>query len=154
MAKSVLLAYTTKGDATSGYAQVIAGVMRQRGFGVDVVDLKKIPKPELTEYDLVIVGTGVRIGMVYRRAKRLLKRKELQDVPHAIFLSSGIAVENRDKSKHKFLAPLIRRYGLSPLQADAFPGIIPEGSQRTDHTDHDLAADWAQRLADRIRGET
>ncbi|MBE9566669.1 MAG: flavodoxin domain-containing protein, partial [Proteobacteria bacterium] len=89
-----LLAYVSAGGATESYAQIVADTLRSRGHVVDVVDLKRDKIRDLSSYQNVVVGTGVRIGMVYRKGKQFLRRKELEGKRLAIFLSSGMAVEN------------------------------------------------------------
>jgi len=120
-----LLAYVSAGGATERYAHIIAETLRSRGHVVDVIDLKRDNIPDLSSYGSVVVGTGVRMGMVYRKGKRLLRRKDLEGRRLAIFLSSGIAIKSAEKSKAKFLEPLVEKYGLDPAMYDAFPGKMP-----------------------------
>lgn len=151
MTKQVLIAYFSKGGATEGYAQVIAEVLQSHGHQVDLNDLRVEKRPELAGYDCVVFGTGVRIGMVYRRGKRFLKRKDLRNKPLAIFLSSGIAVENPEESKQKFLVPLIEKRGLDPILCDAFPGkVLGPGGKLDDRTDPQVARRWAEKLAAKL----
>jgi len=62
-----LLAYISAGGATEGYAQIVADTLRSRGHAVEVSDLKRDKIPNLASYGSVIVGAGVRMGMVYRK---------------------------------------------------------------------------------------
>jgi menaquinone-dependent protoporphyrinogen oxidase len=151
MSTRVLLAYVTAGGATKDYAQAIAETLRSRGDGVDLVDLKREKPGDLSPYSAVIVGTGVRMGMVYRKARRFLRRRELQGKKVAIFLSSGIAIEDPEKSRSKFLTPLVEKLGLRPVMYDAFPGRMPgDVAKSDDRTDPDIARKWAERLAERL----
>ncbi|MCK5596831.1 MAG: hypothetical protein KAJ04_05220, partial [Candidatus Eisenbacteria sp.] len=69
----------------------------------------------------------------------------------AIFLSSGIAVENAEKSKAKFLEPLVEKCGLNPVMCDAFPGKMPGfGGKLKDRTDPEIARLWAEELAAKL----
>ena len=151
MSEKTLVVYFSKGGATESYAQIVAEVLRSRGLEVDAVDLRNRGKPDLAGYDNVVVGTGVRIGMVYRKGKKFLRRKDLAGKRLAIFLSSGIAVDDAEQSKEKFLAPLVRKYGLAPVMVDAFPGKVPgPGSELQDKTDPERARRWAEELAVRL----
>jgi menaquinone-dependent protoporphyrinogen IX oxidase len=146
-----LIAYITKGGATAAYARVIGQVLAARGHEVDIVDLKKQRKPALAGYETVVLGSGVRIGMVYRVGKRFLRRDDLKDKQLAIFLASGIAIEDAHKAKQKFLDPLIERYGLHPLMCDALPGRTPGAAGKApDTTDPARAREWAETLAERL----
>ena len=146
-----LLAYVSAGGATERYAHTVADTLRSRGHVVDVIDLKRDEIPDLSSYGNVVVGAGVRIGMVYRKGKRFLRRKELEGKRLAIFLSSGIAVENAEKSKTKFLEPLVRKYGLDPVMCDGFPGKMPgSGGKLKDTTDPEVARRWAEELVAKL----
>jgi menaquinone-dependent protoporphyrinogen oxidase len=84
-----LIAYFTKGGVTRENTEIIAGILRDDfGHQVDVVDLWTNRRPDIGPYQVVIVGSGIRIGMWYGRPKRFLKNKALADKKVAIFLSS------------------------------------------------------------------
>ena len=55
-----------------------------------MVNLKKNSAPDLSQYGNVIVGSGVRIGKVYKEALRFLE-KDFGDKRVAFFLSSAEA---------------------------------------------------------------
>ena len=100
--------YFTKGGAAEIYANAVADELVGFGHLVDIINLRQNETPNLTAYDNVILGTGVRIGMVYRRAKKFLKRDELKEKNLAIFLASGIAIDEPERSEEKFLEPLMK----------------------------------------------
>lgn len=151
MAEKTLLAYVSAGGATETYARTISEVLRSRGRQVDVVNMKRERIGDLAPYDSVVVGMGVRMGMVYRAAKRLLRRSDLKGKRLAIFLSSGIAIEDPEKAKAKFLSPIVAKYGLDPLMHDAFPGKMPGPSEKTGGTiDLGRARSWAEELAGKL----
>jgi menaquinone-dependent protoporphyrinogen IX oxidase len=147
-----LLAYISAGGATAGYAEVIADVLRSRGHSVDLVDLKKEKVRDLTPYANVVLGTGVRMAMVYRKGKRFLARQDLEGKALAVYLSSGIAIEKPEEAKERFLTPLFEKLGLKPVLYDAFPGKAPggPGGRLEDKTEADIARKWAEELADRL----
>lgn len=144
------MVYFTKGGAAEIYANAVADVLAGFGHVVDVINLKQNDSPNLDAYDNVVLGTGVRIGMVYRRAKRFLKRDDLKDKKLAIFLASGIAIDEPERSEEKFLEPLIKKYGLDPVKCDAFPGYVPGADDNSPETvDPTIARGWAADLAKR-----
>lgn len=148
MAIRTAVVYFTKGGAAEIYAEQIADVLAGFGHVVDLVDLRQNEAPNLDAYDNVVLGTGVRIGMVYRRAKRFLRRSDLKDKNLAIFLASGIAIDDPERSAEKFLEPLIKKNGLEPVMCDAFPGYVPGADETSPETvDPGIARTWAARLA-------
>jgi menaquinone-dependent protoporphyrinogen oxidase len=151
MAAKTLVVYYSKGGATEDYARIVAQVLGSGGHEVELVNLRNRVKLNLADYDNVVVGTGVRIGMVYRKGKRFLRRKQLKGKRLAIFLSSGIAVEDAEKSKRKFLTPLVEKYGLDPVAYDALPGKVPgPGGELENKTDPGRARLWAEDLVAKL----
>lgn len=151
MPSRVLLAYVTAGGATEEYANVIADALRSRGLEVEIVDLKHGKIADPSGYDAVVVGMGVRMSMVYRKGKVFLARKDLGGKPLGVYLSSAMAIDDAEKAKARFLAPLIERHGLAPVMWDAFPGKLPRGPGKLeDTTDPEIARKWALELADRL----
>ncbi len=151
MQKKTLIAFITAGGATERYAGTIAETLRARGREVDVVNLKREKLKDLGSYDSVVLGTGVRMFMVYSKGKRFLARRDLKGKPLGVFLSSAMAIDEPEGARKRFLDPLIARNGLSPLLCDAFPGLMPKGpGNLEDRTDMDIARRWAGEFADRL----
>lgn len=151
MAIQTAVVYFTKGGAAEIYANAVADVLAGFGHVVDVIDLRQNENPSLDAYDNVILGTGVRIGMVYRRAKKFLKREDLKDKRLAIFLASGIAIDEKERSEEKFLEPLTKKYGLDPVMCDAFPGYVPGADEFSPETvDPVIARTWAATLVTKL----
>ena len=148
-----LLVYVTAGGATEQYARVVAEALRSRGHAVDVVDLKRDRVADLSPYANVIVGSGVRMAMVYRAAKQFLGRKDLEGKRLAVFLSSGIAVQDREKARERFLTPLVTKLSLTPVMYTALPGITPgQAGKGKDTSDLEGARQWALELAGKLEG--
>jgi menaquinone-dependent protoporphyrinogen IX oxidase len=154
VSSKTLVAYVSAGGATEQYARVIADTLRSRGLEVDLTDLRRERVRDLSAYGTVVLGTGVRMAMVYRRSKRFLARKDLKGKRLAIYLSSGMAIDRPDEARERFLAPLVKRNGLDPVRFDAFPGKMPgSGGKLEDRTDDDIARRWAEELAGRLAAE-
>jgi menaquinone-dependent protoporphyrinogen IX oxidase len=155
MTAKVLVAYQTKEGASELYAGAIAGTMKAKGFDVDLVDLKKA-KPDIRKYEIIIVGAGVKISLVYGKWKSILKKKELADKKLAMFLTSGTAIEEPDKAINKYVQPIIDKYKLKPIAVGSFPGKVPEKFAEKDiHKNavkSELASAWAEKLAQKIEG--
>jgi len=150
MTKKTLVAYFTKGGATEEYAKVIAETLTASDFAVELRNLAS-GIPDVTAYDIVVLGTGVRMSTVYRRWRKVLRQKALRDKHLFIFLASGTAIEEPDNAVEKFLQPLMSKYGLKPASLASFPGKIPEKWAKLDGKKETMkpekAKEWAQQIA-------
>ncbi len=151
MQDRTLIAYITAGGATEMYANVVAETLRSRGREVDVVNLKREKVGGLDGYSSVVLGTGVRMFMVYRKGKSFLARRDLKGMPLGVFLSSAMAIDKPGGAREKFLDPIIEKNGLTPLLCDAFPGKVPLGPGKLeDRTDAEIARKWAGAFAEKL----
>ncbi|PNX53760.1 MAG: hypothetical protein BV458_02770 [Thermoplasmata archaeon M9B2D] len=150
MINKTLVAYFTKGGATEEYAKVIGETLTANGLTVELRNLAS-DIPDITAFDTIVLGTGVRMFTVYRRWKKVLKKKELRDKRLFMFLSSGTAIEDPDKAVEKFLRPLVDKYGLRPTSLVSFPGKIPEKWAKPDGEKETMkpekAKEWASKIA-------
>jgi len=153
MKSKILVAYFTKGGASEEYAKIIADALTAKGLSVEIRDLAT-DIPKITEFDTIILGTGVRMFHVYGRWKKILKQKELSGKKLYIFLSSGMAIEEPDKAATKFLQPIAEKYDLNPESMVSFPGKIPEKWAKYDEKKEtmkpDTAKEWAEEIADKV----
>jgi menaquinone-dependent protoporphyrinogen IX oxidase len=79
-----------EGTNTANRSALIAEVLREKHhIQVDLVDLKKVGGPDIEAYGAVIVGSGIRIGMWYGRAKGMLGR-DYGDRRVAVFHSCSV----------------------------------------------------------------
>ncbi|MFW9897277.1 MAG: flavodoxin domain-containing protein, partial [Candidatus Thorarchaeota archaeon] len=112
------------------------------------VDLKKNSKPDLSQYDNVIIGSGVRMGMWYGKAKKFLKNK-FDNKKIAIFLSSGMAgvPESYEEAVTKFLrTKLAKNPHIKPIAMEAFGGRYSD----RDYTDPEKVKTWALELGKKL----
>lgn len=155
MDKKALVAYYTKSGASKEYAQVIADTLNDHNISVDICNLKD-DIPHINEYDTIILGTGVRLSMVYRRWKKILKQKAIKNKHLFMFLSSGMAIEEPEKAVEKFLHPIVKKYNLNPDSLISFPGKTPEKWEKYDDGPKetikpDLAKAWADEIIHQIQ---
>ncbi len=153
MTNKTLVAYFTKGGATEEYAKVIGETLIANGLAVEIRNLAS-DIPDVTAYDTVVLGTGVRMFTVYRRWRKVLKQKALRDKRLFVFLSSGTAIEDPDKAVEKFLQPLMNKYNLKPASLVSLPGKIPEKWAKLDGEKDQMkpekAKQWAQKIVSQI----
>jgi menaquinone-dependent protoporphyrinogen IX oxidase len=154
MMNKTLVAYFSKGGASEEYAKVIAETLTANGLAVGIRNLVH-DIPDVTAFDTVVLGTGVRMGLVYRRWRKILKQRALRDKCLFLFLSSGTAIENPDTAVEKFLRPLVDKYGLKPASLISFPGKTPEKWAKLDGEKETMkpetAKAWAQKIASQVQ---
>jgi len=156
MTKKTLVAYFSKSGASEEYAKVITETLTTHGLAVEMRNLAH-DNPDVTAYDTVVLGTGVRMGMVYRRWKKILKNDTLNNKHLFLFLSSGTAIEKPDEAVDKFLRPLVQKYNLKPASLISFPGKIPEKWAKLDSQKETLkpekAQAWALEIARHVQNQ-
>ncbi|MHA1913835.1 MAG: flavodoxin domain-containing protein [Promethearchaeota archaeon] len=145
-----LIAYATKSGVTGENAEIIAKVLQgQYELHVDIVNLKENSKPDLSQYDNIIIGSGIRIGMWYGKAKKLLK-KNYDNKKVAIFLSSGMAgqPESYEEAISKFINKKLAKFPhIKPIATEAFGGRYKED----DWTDPEKVRVWAKELGKKLK---
>ncbi len=129
----VLIAYGTRYGATTGTAEEIAKVLQGEEFAVKVVNLKEEKVKDITEYELVIVGSGMKINMWTSKAKAFLNKfsGKLKKKKVAIFVSSGGRALMEYKGEYdeinritkKYLEDKASKYSLNPISMNMFGGI-------------------------------
>jgi len=131
--EKILIAYGTRYGATTSTAEEIAKVLQDEGFDVRVVNLKKEKVKDITNFELVIIGSGMKMEMWTGKAKAFLNKfsGELKKKKVAIFVSSGARALMEYKGEHdeidritkKYLEDKASKYGLNPISMTMFGGI-------------------------------
>jgi menaquinone-dependent protoporphyrinogen IX oxidase len=125
-----LIVYGTRYGATASTSEEIAEVLRQEGLDVKVVNLKKDKVRDITEYELVIVGSGIQINKWTGEPEKFLK--ELTSKKVALFVCCGSAEpldDKEDKAKAienartKYLEEKAAKYNLQPVALGLFGGV-------------------------------
>jgi len=144
-----LVAYMTKGGATEEAANVIADVLREKfGLAVDLVDLRKEPKPDIADYSNVVVGGGVRAGKVYKEALKFVEQ-DLNGKRVAFFVCSGAAGNplHHDEIAEKYITKGLAAYNVKLVSKEAFGGCIRIfGKAVADRRDPAKIQAWAEEL--------
>jgi menaquinone-dependent protoporphyrinogen IX oxidase len=148
--KKTIIAYETKSGVTGESANIIAEVLREKyGFDVDVLNLKEQPKPELRQYDNIFIGSGIRMGKWYGKAKKLLK-SDFEGKNVVIFLSACSAGDpkSHDEAVTKYLDNVLAKYPhLKPVAMGAFGGRMKMfGKLQADTCDPDKVRAWAEEV--------
>ena len=129
-----LIVYGTRYGATAMTSEEIADVFHREGLDVRVVNLKDEKVKDITDYELVVVGSGIQIGKWTKEPEKFLKKhqKDLAKKKVALFVCCGAArpidEEGKDKtkmqeSKTKYLDEKVAKYGLQPVALGFFGGV-------------------------------
>jgi menaquinone-dependent protoporphyrinogen oxidase len=128
-----LIIYGTRTGATANTSEVIAEELRKESLEVKVVDAKKEKVKDISEFDLVVVGSGIQIGKWTGEAEDFLKKhqKDLASKKLALFVSCGSAnplsegeqkTKEMETGKQKYLEEKAAQYNLNPIAAGYFGG--------------------------------
>jgi len=149
MFKKALIVYGTRFGATTGTSEEIAKVLRDKQVDVRVVNAKKEKVKDISEYDLVIVGSGMMIDRWTGEPEKFLNKfqKELATKKVALFVSSGAqalieyegkvtdfhfggkttvlaGAEATGRARKKYLEEKAAKYNLQPVALGLFGGIF------------------------------
>jgi len=93
-----LTVYGTRYGATAGTSEEIAKGLREEGLEVRVANVKNEKIKALSEYELVVVGSGMMMGKWTGEPDNFLEkfRKELERKRLAIFVSTMKTVSERE----------------------------------------------------------
>jgi menaquinone-dependent protoporphyrinogen oxidase len=86
-----LIVYGTRYGATANTSEVIADKLRQESYEVRIVNAKKDKLQSISEFDLIIVGSGIQMGKWTSEPEDFIKKhqKELATKKLALFVSCG-----------------------------------------------------------------
>jgi len=128
-----LIVYGTRHGATAGTSEEIAKILREEGFDTKIVNLKEEKIKDISEYELVAVGSGIACLKWVNEAEDFLKKfhKEFEHKKLALFVSSlktiGEKEEKREevaKIRKAALEDKVSKYGLKPVSMGFFGGVI------------------------------
>jgi menaquinone-dependent protoporphyrinogen oxidase len=129
MTDKVLICYGTRYGTTTEIAEKMAEVARNLGKDVDLVDMKKSsPSHSLSEYDLVVIGSGIRAGQWTGEPIDFMKMnvEELSKKRVALFVVCGYAgsEDKCDEAQLDFLDNVAKEVGLTPTSTGLFGGVF------------------------------
>jgi menaquinone-dependent protoporphyrinogen oxidase len=128
-----LIAYGTCYGATTGTAEEIGKILREEGFDVKIVNVKEERINDVSEYDLIIVGSGMGNCRWVKEAESFLKnfRREFEGKKLALFASTMITFFEREgkkddvaKTRKIALEDKVAKYSLRPIALGLFGGVI------------------------------
>ena len=128
-----LIAYGTQYGATAGTSEEIAKILREEGFDTKIVNLKEEKIKDISEYELIIVGSGMGNCRYASEAEDFLKnfRKQFEGKKLALFVSTMITFFEKEgktddvaKTRKIALEDKIEKYNLKPMALGYFGGVI------------------------------
>jgi len=127
-----LIVYGTRYGAAASTSEELAKVFRREGLEVRVVNAKEEKVNNITDCDLVVVGSGILINKWTSEPEKFLKnfQKELARKKVALFVCCGSASyatmaqpEVAAKAKRKYLEEKAVQYNLQPVALGFFGGV-------------------------------
>ncbi len=146
-----LIAYATRGGTTEDYAKAISVVLRDEfKMQADLVNLRKSRNPDLTQYQNIIVGAGIRMFRMHKEGARFLGKKDFGEKNVGIFLSS---LEPRDEAIKKYVDVILQKnITLKPIAVEVFGGRMRIfGKTSQDETDIEKAKDWTRKISEHLQ---
>lgn len=146
----ILIAYASK----SGTAQEAAEEIASRLPGSTLINLSR-QKPNLSDYDAVILGSGVRIGAPLKDMKNFVDAHvdELAEMPAAYFITNSFvdeadeilekAIPEKLRAKARFVGTVGGRLDIDSLKgfdkaiAKVVSKAVKEGQQIADGLDEE-----------------
>ena len=128
-----LIVYGTRHGATQGTSEEIAKILQKENFEVKIVNAGEEKIKDISEYDLVAVGSGIVCGRWVNEAEDLLKRfkGDLGTKKLALFVSSVDTIAEKEgrkdvvaKARKISLEDKVSKYGLKPISMGFFGGVI------------------------------
>jgi menaquinone-dependent protoporphyrinogen oxidase len=123
-----LVIYGTRYGTAQEISEKIAEVLRDENLDVDLVNSDDKHKINVDDYDLVVAGSGIKMGKWTKNTLNFLKRnrKELSNRRVALFVSCGAANEEKNKAEaqKKYLDDVAAKYlDTKPIATGLFGGI-------------------------------
>jgi menaquinone-dependent protoporphyrinogen IX oxidase len=131
-----LIVYGTSFGATMGTSEEIARILRGENFVIKSINAREEKIKDVTDYNLVIVGSGLANCRWNSQAEDFLNKfhKELGHKELALFVSSIMPLAEREgnteeiaKIKKAALDDKISKYGLKPIMTGLFGGVLDFG---------------------------
>ncbi len=155
MANKLLIAFETKNGATKDTAQQIAQTLQTKyALQVDLVNLQQDSHPNLSEYNSIIVASGIRMGKWYKEALQFLK-SNFQGKSVALFVSAmyqGGNPKTYPNAVQRYLEDVAKEnLVIKPIAMEVFGGRMKfAGRVTADNRDQNKIDAWAQSLGEKL----
>lgn len=158
MNNKVLIAFTSKFGATQETAQQIAQTLRSKyTLEVDLADLQQNSHPNLSEYNSIVVASGIRMGKWYKEALQFLK-SNFEGKKVALFVSAmyqGGNPKTYPTAVERYLEAVAEEHlNVEPITMEVFGGRMKfAGRVTADNRDQKRIDAWAQILGEKLSNQ-
>ncbi|TFF88743.1 MAG: hypothetical protein EU550_00730 [Promethearchaeota archaeon] len=128
---TVLLLYGSRYGSTKEISERIADIFRQNNLDVELINLEETnlkDLPPLSEFDDILIGSGIKISKITKSVKKFLKKKadDLKGKNFGFFVSCLTAnkPEDRPEARKKYIENVLKDYGINADMYEAFGGIL------------------------------
>ncbi|MFW9849255.1 MAG: flavodoxin domain-containing protein [Candidatus Thorarchaeota archaeon] len=128
--RKVAICYGTRYGTTKEIVQEMAKIAEEAGANVEIVELKKkrLASP-ITDYDLILIGSGIQTGQWTKEPLKFLEDnlEHLSTQKIALFVVCGDAgnPDLCDEAQKNYLDAIAERYpGLTPISTGLFAGMF------------------------------
>ena len=123
-----LVIYGTRYGTAAEIAEEIGKIMKNEGVKVDLADSRNLKNCDVSPYDLVIIGSGIKIGKWTKGSLNFLKKNKsaLKDKKVALFVTCGAAnlPETVKEGQEKYLDDVAEKYLLDkPVSTGLFGSV-------------------------------
>ena len=109
-----LIVYGSRYGTAAEIAEEIKKVIGDEGIEVDLVDSRGLKDCDVSHYDLVVVGSGIKIGKWTKGSLKFLKNNKsaLKYKKLALFVTCGAANDPKtiDEGQEKYLDEVAEKY--------------------------------------------
>lgn len=123
-----LIVYGTRYGTATGIAEEIDRVLKDEGVEVDLKDARNYKDYDITPYELVIVGSGIKIGKWTKGSLKFLKdnRESLKNKKVALFVTCGAANDPKTvkEGQEKYLDEVAQKYLINKPVATGLFGSV------------------------------
>lgn len=123
-----LVIYGTRYGTAEEISERIKDILQEEKVDVDLINSDDKKKVQVEDYDLVVAGSGIKMGKWTKNTLNFLKknRKELSNRKVALFVSCGAANEEKNKAEaqEKYLDNVAANYlDTKPIATGLFGGV-------------------------------
>jgi menaquinone-dependent protoporphyrinogen oxidase len=123
-----LIVYGTRYGTAAEIAEEIGKVIKNEGIEVDLVNSRGIKNYDISSYDMVIVGSGIKIGKWTKGSLKFLENNKstLSDKKVALFVTCGAAnmEETMAEGQEKYLDEVAEKYLFNKPAATGLFGSV------------------------------
>lgn len=124
-----LIAYGTRYNSTTDIAEKVGNILVEAGIETKIVNLGEEKIKDISSYDLVIIGSGIRFGSWTKESLMFLERfeSELSKKKTALFVSCATVrdPEKYKEAKENYLQKIKEKYpSIKPCKLGLFGGVI------------------------------